>query len=81
MGAWVVVGTLTRAGPAHGSSRRGAPLDAMRTMASAADVPPQGVNFGEALRSIRRRLLAQGIIIALCLTAYGDANWMIPPMR
>jgi hypothetical protein len=31
--------------------------------------------FGEVMRDVRRSLLAQGNLIAMCLMAFGDADW------
>lgn len=33
--------------------------------------------FGEVMRTVRRELLAAGQPMALCLTAYGDADWRL----
>jgi len=39
------------------------------------------VSFGDILLKVRRQLLAEGMPIALCLTAYGDANWQFAPFH
>ncbi len=36
-----------------------------------------GAPFGEALVRVRREMLADGIPIVLCITAYGDARWVL----
>lgn len=38
---------------------------------------PEGILFGEALRSARCKALLEGQPMALCLVAYGDASWRI----
>jgi hypothetical protein len=35
------------------------------------------VRAGDLLRDVRRRLLAKGELTALCLTAFGDADWQL----
>jgi hypothetical protein len=35
--------------------------------------------FGEVMRGIRRRLLAEGHVMVLTLTAFGDADWRLAP--
>ena len=39
---------------------------------------PRWTAFGDLLRDARRSLLANGEVMALCLTAYGDADWRFP---
>ena len=36
-----------------------------------------GENFGEVMLSIRRKALAEGNPMVLCLSAYGDADWRL----
>jgi hypothetical protein len=31
--------------------------------------------FGDILLSARRRILASGEVVGMCLTSYGDADW------
>jgi hypothetical protein len=31
------------------------------------------------MRRVRRRLLARGWLMALCLVAFGDAEWRVTP--
>ena len=33
--------------------------------------------FGEVMVRLRRRLLAEGLIMVLALAAFGDADWLI----
>lgn len=35
--------------------------------------------FGEIATGVRRNLVAKGFLIALALTAYGDADWLVSP--
>ena len=36
-----------------------------------------GATFGVVMRDLRRRILADGELMALCLTSYGDADWRL----
>jgi len=40
-------------------------------------------DFGTIMRRVRRRMLAKGYLMALCLVALGDADWHLPakPVR
>lgn len=38
---------------------------------------PGGTSFGEVMLDARRRLLAKGLPMVLCLEAYGDADWYL----
>jgi hypothetical protein len=33
--------------------------------------------FGELMRDVRRDLLSQGELTALCTTSFGDASWLV----
>ena len=35
--------------------------------------PPQ--RLGEAIRALKRRALLDGLLMPLCVVAYGDADW------
>jgi hypothetical protein len=37
------------------------------------------VTFGDILHEVRRKLMAKGQVMALTLTAYGDADWRLGP--
>jgi len=39
---------------------------------------PAALTFGELMPLIRRRLLADGLVMALALVAYGDTDWRLP---
>lgn len=36
-----------------------------------------GTTFGDVMLDVRRRLLAKGLPMVLCLSAYGDADWRL----
>ncbi len=38
---------------------------------------PGGTSFGEVMLDVRRKLLAKGLPMVLCLEAYGDADWYL----
>ncbi len=38
---------------------------------------PGGTSFGQVMLDVRRRLLAKGLPMVLCLEAYGDADWYL----
>ena len=35
------------------------------------------VTFGELMLKVRRKLVADGLLMALCLTSYGDTDWLL----
>ena len=70
-GAAIVLATLT---PVLG--RHVGPV-AQRLVQDLARAAQSGDTFGDALLSLRRRELAAGMAMALCLVAYGDADWRL----
>ena len=36
-------------------------------------------DFGTIMRRVRRRMLARGFLMSLCLVALGDAEWRLTP--
>ena len=70
-GAAIVIGTIAAVFGEH----------AARTAVLLADVlipnggPPQRV--GEAIRALKRRALLDGLLMPLCIVAYGDADWRL----
>lgn len=71
-GAALTVGTL-------GLLRVDRAPGAARELLAAILRPPKGAtSFGELLLSTRRRLLSEGMIMALLLVANGDADWLLP---
>jgi hypothetical protein len=73
LGAALVVGTI-----ASVLGQRAAPV--ARTIATefaAASKRLRPTATGDLLLAIRRKLLAKGELTALCLTAFGDADWQV----
>jgi hypothetical protein len=73
LGAALVVGTVASVLGQRAASVASAVATEL-TEASARHTP---VRAGELLRDVRRRLLAKGELTALCLTAFGDADWQL----
>lgn len=71
-GAEVVIATLTEV-----LGRHAAPVAArlVEELYSFCAAEPHG--FGEVMVRLRRRLLADGLIMVLTLAAFGDADWLI----
>jgi hypothetical protein len=69
----IVLGTL-----AEVLGRHAAPLARELTAQLAAIDDPQA-DFGTVMRRVRRRMLARGYLMALCLVALGDAEWRLTP--
>ena len=59
------------------SGYQAAPVAAALVEALAGAVENGEASFGEVLVDLRRRLLARGYVMALTLTAYGDADWQL----
>jgi len=70
-GAAVVVGTLTSV-----LGRHAAPV-AVRFVHDLQRAAAQRGSFGDAFLESRRRALADGLAMALCLVAYGDTDWRL----
>jgi hypothetical protein len=76
-GAAVVIGTIVSV-----LGRNAAPVAQalVRDLATASrSKRASSTTFGEVMAASRRRLLAGGELMALCLTAYGDADWVLAP--
>ena len=73
-GAALVVGTIATVAGAHAA---GVAAELARGLRGVD--PSTSPAFGDVLRQVRRRLLADGEVMALCLTAYGDADWRLAP--
>ncbi|MGH3991975.1 MAG: hypothetical protein ACRDSN_05860, partial [Pseudonocardiaceae bacterium] len=71
-GAEVVIATLTEV-----LGRHAAPVAAqlVEELYSYCAAEPHG--FGEVMVRLRRRLLAQGLIMVLTIAAFGDADWLV----
>lgn len=72
-GAALVVGTVATVAGSHAAGVAEALVRALET----ANVDSEPA-FGDLLRDVRRRLLADGEVMGLALTAYGDADWRFP---
>ncbi len=71
--ASIVLGTLAQI-----LGRHAAPI--AREFAQAlAQVPGPETDFGSVMLQVRRRMLARGCLIAMCLVALGDAQWRLQP--
>jgi hypothetical protein len=69
-GASIVVGTLATVLGYHAAPVAAALVEAIAVAAASSDA-----TFGDVLTETRRKLLAQGLVMAMTLTAYGDADW------
>ncbi|MBN8441531.1 MAG: hypothetical protein J0M28_07495 [Thauera sp.] len=71
--AAIVVGTLAQV-----LGRHAAPL-ARELVAELVATEMPDTDFGSLMRRVRRRMLARGYLMALCLVALGDAEWHLAP--
>ncbi|QLQ25842.1 MAG: HEAT repeat domain-containing protein [Dechloromonas sp.] len=69
----IVLGTLAQI-----LGRHAAPL-ARELVTQLLDVNDPDADFGTLMRRVRRRMLARGYLLALCLVALGDAEWRLTP--
>ncbi|MEJ2590951.1 MAG: hypothetical protein P8178_06055 [Candidatus Thiodiazotropha sp.] len=69
----IVVGTLSKI-----LGRHAAPVARAFVEQLLAVSDPQA-DFGTLMRRVRRRMLADGYLMALCLVALGDAEWRLTP--
>ena len=69
----IVLGTLAQI-----LGRHAAPL-ARELVAQLVAVSDPQADFGTLMRGVRRRMLARGYLLALCLVALGDAEWRLTP--
>lgn len=76
-GASVVIGTIAPVLGRH-AGRTAIELIEQMQAAKRAAPPNSGISIGEVLRDVRRGLLAKGILMAMSLAAYGDADWRLP---
>lgn len=67
-GAALVIGTLTYV---LGPQAAGVARELVRQIGSAGN----GLTIGEIMRQVRARMLAEDNIMALAITAFGDADW------
>jgi hypothetical protein len=71
--ASIVLGTL-----AEILGRHAAPV-ARELIAELVGIKDTQTDFGTVMRRVRRRMLARGFLMALCLVALGDAEWRLTP--
>jgi hypothetical protein len=71
--ASIVLGTL-----AEILGRHAAPV-ARELVAELVAIKNPQTDFGTVMRRVRRRMLARGYLMALCLVALGDAEWRLTP--
>jgi hypothetical protein len=69
----IVLGTLAKV-----LGRHAAPV-AREIVAQLVSVDDARADFGTIMRRVRRRMLARGYLMALCLVALGDAEWRLTP--
>ena len=69
----IVLGTLAQI-----LGRHAAPL-ARELVTQLLAVNDAEADFGTLMRGVRRRMLARGYLLALCLVALGDAEWRLTP--
>lgn len=69
----IVLGTLSQI-----LGRHAAPL-ARELVTQLVAVNDPEADFGTLMRRVRRRMLAQGYLLALCLVVLGDAEWRLTP--
>jgi hypothetical protein len=69
----IVLGTL-----AEILGRHAAPL-ARELVGQLVGIDDPQADFGSVMRRVRRRMLARGYLMALCLIALGDAQWRLTP--
>ena len=69
----IVVGTLAKV-----LGRHAAPV-AQELVSQLTAMDDVDCDFGAIMRRVRRRMLAKGHLLALCLVALGDADWRLSP--
>lgn len=75
-GASVVIGTIATILGRHAAPAAEALIGAI---SDAAGSSTGGSMLGEIVRDARRAMLSKGVVLALALTAYGDADWRLVP--
>ena len=70
----IVLGTLAQI-----LGRHAAPL-ACELVAQLVAISDAHADFGTLMRGVRRRMLARGYLLALCLVALGDGEWRLTPV-
>jgi hypothetical protein len=81
-GASLVLGTIAPVLGRHAGRTAEALIEQLLAMAATHETQNgRGMTIGDAMLAIRQQLLAKGILMALSLTAYGDADWRLPAKR
>lgn len=75
-GAGIVIGTIATVFGPHAAKVAGKLVEGLLVRSN--DKP---VRLGELMRTIRRNSLLEGLLMPLCLVAYGDADWIISPRK
>jgi hypothetical protein len=73
-GAGIVIGTIATVFGEHAAEVAGKLVEGLLVRD---DGKP--VRLGELIRTIRRNSLRDGLLMPLCLVAYGDADWILSP--
>jgi len=73
-GAGIIIGTIATVFGEHAAEVAGKLVEGLLAPANA-----QPVRLGELIRTIRRNSLRDGLLMPLCLVAYGDADWILSP--
>lgn len=71
-GAAIVVGTVASVLGSHASSVAREIVAQLASIESGKQVP-----FGDLLLASRRRAIGQGVLMAMCIGGFGDADWLI----
>ena len=71
-GAAIVVGTVASVLGSHASSVAREIVAQLASIESRKQVP-----FGDLLLASRRRAIGQGVLMAMCIGGFGDADWLI----
>lgn len=76
-GAALVVGTIAAVLGEHAAPVAQAIAMALRDAAADVRSGADAKTFGITMRDIRRKLLADGELMSLCLATFGDADWLL----
>ena len=75
-GAGIVIGTIATVFGPHAADVAGKLVECMLGKGDA-----RPLRLGEVIRAIRRESLRDGLLMPLCLVAYGDADWILSPKK
>lgn len=73
-GAGIIIGTIATVFGEHAAEVAGKLVEGLLVPGNA-----KPVRLGELIRTIRRNSLQEGLLMPLCLVAYGDADWILSP--